>query len=75
MIRTTPSAVRVPPLEAAARLDVFLAASGLASSRSQAKVMVDAGRVRVDGAPRKAGFLLHGGEKLDIEDLPERPTG
>lgn len=40
--------------------------AGLARTRSQAKAWIDAGRVHVDGAVRKAGFLLDGGERIDV---------
>ncbi|MGH7822974.1 MAG: S4 domain-containing protein, partial [Candidatus Binatia bacterium] len=69
-----PALVRVPALGAGVRLDVFLAARGLAGTRSQAKAMVDAGRVLVDRRPRKAGFVLRGGETLEIAASPERPS-
>ena len=74
----------VPQLDAATRLDVFLVGSGATLTRSQAKNWIDAGRVRVNGLARKAGFLLVGGELIDIvrpapkaaiaepEDLPLR---
>jgi 23S rRNA pseudouridine1911/1915/1917 synthase len=74
----------VPQLDAATRLDVFLVGSGATLTRSQAKNWIDVGRVRVNGLARKAGFLLVGGELIEIvrpapkasiaepEDLPLR---
>ncbi|MGH7897445.1 MAG: RluA family pseudouridine synthase [Candidatus Binatia bacterium] len=56
------------------RLDRFLVASGQARTRSQAKTWIDAGRVRVDGKQRKAGFEVGGGERIEI-DPPSEPGG
>lgn len=55
------------------RLDLFLVSSGFARTRSQAKAWIDAGLVRVDGATRKGGFVLGGGERIDVEAPPEAP--
>jgi 23S rRNA pseudouridine1911/1915/1917 synthase len=49
--------------------------SGAARTRSQAKTWIDAGDVRVDGKARKAGFLLGGGERVEVRrrlDVPSR---
>jgi 23S rRNA pseudouridine1911/1915/1917 synthase len=56
----------VPRLASAIRLDLFLVTSGVTLTRSQAKSWVDGGRVRVNGLARKAGFLLLGGESIEI---------
>jgi 23S rRNA pseudouridine1911/1915/1917 synthase len=56
----------VPRLADAIRLDVFLVTSGVALTRSQAKSWIDGGHVRVNGLARKAGFLLVGGESIEI---------
>jgi len=61
-------------LAQAVRLDVFLATSQAALSRSQAKSWIDAGRVQVDGRPRKAGFPLRGGEWLVVDPPPPTPA-
>jgi 23S rRNA pseudouridine1911/1915/1917 synthase len=61
-------------LHEAVRLDVFLAASQAVLSRSQAKSWIDAGRVRVDGRPRKAGFTLSGGEWIVVDPPPPTPA-
>jgi 23S rRNA pseudouridine1911/1915/1917 synthase len=66
--------MRVPALSAPTRLDVFLASSGAMRTRSQAKSWIDAGSVRVDGKARKAGFVLAGGEAIEVRPLPEAPS-
>lgn len=44
-------------------------------SRSQAKQLADAGRVRVDGAVRKAGHVVHGGATVEVTlPAPETTT-
>jgi 23S rRNA pseudouridine1911/1915/1917 synthase len=63
----------VPVLAAAKRLDVFLVDGGLARTRSQAKSWIDAGRVLVERAPRKAGFALSGGELIEIREAAAPP--
>ncbi|HSD11062.1 MAG TPA: RluA family pseudouridine synthase [Candidatus Binatia bacterium] len=69
-----PLTLRVPPLSAPTRLDVFLATSGTARTRSQAKSWIDAGNVRVDGKTRKAGFVLDGGEAIEVRAPVEAPA-
>lgn len=49
---------------------MFLVDGGLARTRSQAKSWIDAGRVLVEFAPRKAGFPLKGGEWIELRELP-----
>jgi 23S rRNA pseudouridine1911/1915/1917 synthase len=66
--------MRVPALSAPTRLDVFLATSGAARTRSQAKSWIDAGNVRVDGKARKAGFALVGGEAIEVRPPSEAPS-
>ena len=61
-------------MDEAVRLDVFLATSQAVLSRSQAKSWIDAGRVQVDGRPRKAGFPLRGGEWLVVDPPPPTPA-
>lgn len=66
----------MPDLPEPTRLDLFLVSNGLVRTRSQAKAWIDAGRVRVDGVIRKAGFSLGGGERIEIEapvEPPRRP--
>ena len=63
-------AVTVGADAAGARLDRFLAGVPGVGTRSQTKHLIDAGRVQVDGAVRKAGFLLRAGMRVTA-DLPE----
>ena len=60
----------VPAGGAGVRLDRFLAGVAEVGTRSQAKRLIDAGRVRVDGVARKSAHLLGAGARLEIE-LPE----
>jgi 23S rRNA pseudouridine1911/1915/1917 synthase len=69
----TPSRVTVDPAAAGARLDRFLAGSLPGLSRSRLQDLIARGRVRVDGAVRKASFRLHGGEAIDL-DIPPAPA-
>ncbi len=70
-----PQVISVPVLADEARLDVYLAGAAVVTSRSQAKVLIDNGCVLVDGRPCKAGFLLHGGERLEIRPPAKPPAG
>jgi 23S rRNA pseudouridine1911/1915/1917 synthase len=63
--------VRVPPEAAGERLDVFLAAH--AGTRAKAQRLIDAGLVRVDGAPRPKRHVLGGGETIEVEEAPAEP--
>ena len=67
-------ALVVPPAAVGERLDRFLAGSPAIRTRSHAKQLVDAGRVRVDGVARKAAHLLHGGERVDVEVAAPEPS-
>jgi 23S rRNA pseudouridine1911/1915/1917 synthase len=60
--------LRVPEPAAGARLDRFLAAP--LGSRARAQALIDAGRVRVDGALRPKRHLLAAGEVIEIDDGP-----
>jgi ribosomal 50S subunit-recycling heat shock protein len=53
------------------RLDLFLKWSRLILRRSLAKDTCDAGRVRVNGSPGRAGRELKTGDVLEL-DLPRR---
>jgi 23S rRNA pseudouridine1911/1915/1917 synthase len=60
-------AVTVGADAAGKRLDRFLAGVPGIATRSQAKQLVDAGRVRVGDTPRKAGFVLRAGMTVAVE--------
>ncbi len=49
------------------RLDVFLAQSGRDYSRSFSRRLIEEGRVKVNGLPRKPSALLCDGDKVTIE--------
>ncbi len=51
------------------RLDVFLAAA-LGQSRGHAQRLIDAGEVRVNGAPAKANQRMHAGDAVEVGELP-----
>lgn len=61
--------VVVPATAAGTRLDRFLATVPELPTRSQAKHLVDAGLVTVDGTVRKASFALPAGARVAI-DVP-----
>lgn len=61
--------LRVPDSAAGARLDVFLAGAAQIRTRSQAKQLIDAGRVRVDGVARKGSHVVRAGSVVDV-DVP-----
>lgn len=65
----------VPVTGAGARLDRFLAAVPGVRTRSQAKQLIDAGRVRVDGVARKAAYALRPGATVEVDLPPPAPTG
>jgi 23S rRNA pseudouridine1911/1915/1917 synthase len=50
-----------------ARLDRFVAELAAVATRSQAKRLIDAGRVRVDGIVRKSSFPLRAGAEVVVE--------
>jgi 23S rRNA pseudouridine1911/1915/1917 synthase len=60
-------AVTVDAAHEGARLDRFLATLPDVGTRSQAKQLVDAGRIAVDGDPRKAGFVVRAGMRVTVE--------
>ncbi len=56
------------------RLDVFLAREHRHYSRTHIKKLIEEGFVLVDGGTRKPGFLLRGGEKIEmVRRAPEIP--
>ncbi len=56
----------VPPGAAGARLDRYLAEP--LGSRARAQRLIDAGRVRVDGAAQPKRHALTGGERITVEE-------
>jgi 23S rRNA pseudouridine1911/1915/1917 synthase len=65
-------AATVPDDATGSRLDRFLATVPGVGTRSQAKQLIAAGRVRVDGVVRKSAHLVKAG--MQIEELMPRPT-
>jgi 23S rRNA pseudouridine1911/1915/1917 synthase len=65
----TPIELRVPDAAAGTRLDRFLAVP--LGSRARAQTLIDAGRVRVDGAQRPKRHLVRPGEAIEIRDSGE----
>lgn len=57
-------------MSAAQRLDLELAARGLARSRSHARQLIDSGRVSVHGRPAKAGAKVTASDPIEVE--PDR---
>ncbi|OGF03917.1 MAG: hypothetical protein A2W00_00395 [Candidatus Eisenbacteria bacterium RBG_16_71_46] len=62
----------VPAPRAGERLDRFLAAAQADLSRSRLQSLIREGRVRVNGAPRRASHRLQGGDRVEIELPPPR---
>ncbi len=56
------------------RLDRFLADQLPELSRSQLKILIDDGRVRLGGQPVKASLRLKGGESVTVEIPPPEPA-
>jgi 23S rRNA pseudouridine1911/1915/1917 synthase len=63
-----------PSAAAGTRLDRFLATVPALGTRSQAKHLIDAGRVRVDGVARKASFALTAGAHIEVAVPPPEPS-
>ncbi|MBS0661134.1 MAG: RluA family pseudouridine synthase [Verrucomicrobia bacterium] len=64
----------MPPLLAAERLDLFLAAALPGLTRSRLQGLIKAGKVVLDGQPAaKSGQLLRGGERIRVEEQPPAP--
>jgi 23S rRNA pseudouridine1911/1915/1917 synthase len=56
----------VPEAAAGTRLDRFLATASGVGTRSQAKHLLDAGRVRVDGVVRKGAHVVRRGMRVEV---------
>ncbi|HYY06707.1 MAG TPA: RluA family pseudouridine synthase [Candidatus Limnocylindria bacterium] len=74
-MREAPAAPRlatltVDPAAAGTRLDRWLADRLPELSRVRLQALIEAGRVRVDGAVRKAAARLAGGERVEVEIPP-----
>jgi len=65
--------LRVPDPAAGTRLDRFLA--GAVGSRARAQALIDAGRVRVDGAVVPKRHLMRAGEAVEYDDSPLESSG
>src|SRR5512145_2355765 len=59
--------------QAGQRLDRFLS-SLMSASRSHIKLLIEHDRVRVQGMVRKAGYLLHVNDAVEVRPLPTIPT-
>jgi len=59
---------------AGARLDMFLAAQDCAHSRARWQQLIRAGRVTVDGQPRKASHAVRAGEVVACDNPPPTPS-
>jgi 23S rRNA pseudouridine1911/1915/1917 synthase len=68
----TTSRLTVERSGAGVRLDRWLADSLPRLSRARLQALIGAGRVLVDGAPRKASYRLQGGESVEV-DIPPPP--
>lgn len=66
--------VVVPAASAGMRLDRFLAETPGVGTRSQAKRLIDAGRVQVDGVPRKSAHALAAGARVTVALEAPHPT-
>ena len=64
--------MNVPEAAAGERLDVFLARH--VGTRAQAQKLIEAGHVRVDGAPRPKRHVLAGGEVVTIAEHDAPPS-
>jgi 23S rRNA pseudouridine1911/1915/1917 synthase len=65
--------LRVAPTAEGARLDRWLAGAIPELSRARIQELIEAGRVRVDGAVRKPAHRLRGGEAVSLEVPPPPP--
>jgi 23S rRNA pseudouridine1911/1915/1917 synthase len=63
----------VRPDEAGLRLDRFVATLPEVRTRSQAKKLIETGRVRVNGEARKGAYVLHAGAAVEVEPREPEP--
>lgn len=66
-------AFTVGEAEAGLRLDHFLAARMPGHSRSRIQAWIAAGRVRVDGAAKKASWKVRAGERVEVDPAEPLP--
>lgn len=57
----------IPPGAGDERVDRYLVHSGVASSRREARAMVECGIVRLNGRPCKKGALARGGDTVEVK--------
>jgi 23S rRNA pseudouridine1911/1915/1917 synthase len=65
--------VIVEPAEAGRRLDRWLAERVPGLSRARLQALIEAGRVRVEGASRKASYRVRAGDQVEVEIPPPEP--
>jgi 23S rRNA pseudouridine1911/1915/1917 synthase len=68
-----PRTLTVAAADAGTRLDRWLADRVPGLSRARLQALIDDGRVRVDGRPRKASHRVGAGECVDVEIPPPAP--
>lgn len=65
----------VPPAAGGERLDRLVAGAPGIGTRSRAKQLIDAGRVRVGGTARRAAYVVRAGDAVEIDVPPPEPSG
>ena len=75
MNSTTHSEFVVPAEDAGQRLDRFLVSQLPELSRARIQLLMDEGRVQVDGASRRASHRVAPGEHVTVEIPPRPPAG
>lgn len=71
-VSISPQRFVVPRSQAGQRLDCVLAALA-ATTRSHIKLLIEQNRVRVAGQLKKAGYLTHAQEEIEVLPLPPLP--
>ncbi len=69
-----PLEITLAETEVGERLDRVLSARGLGLSRSQLQILIEAGRVLIDGRPARAAERVRGPSQVRIEPLPPPPS-
>lgn len=70
----TRHALRVEAAVAGQRLDAFVASADLGLTRSQVRLLIDAGHVTVGGVLRKAGYALRADDEVVVDVPPPPPS-